>query len=200
VRKVLFAIAVTLGVVAFPALIPASATDAPPAVALTAYSVKAIQQKLLSVGFNPGPIDGIRGPKTTSAIMGFQRARGLKVDGIVGPITARALGLTAPSTGGGGGTTVGRCPQYEYLLTQAGLPVSTFSYLMYRESNCKPGVVSRTNDHGLLQINIITRAYLDARGLPWSNRYDPWTNVQMAKALYEWGCSVGNCLRPWAIR
>ena len=36
-------------------------------------------------------IDGIKGPKTTAAIKNFQQSRGLKVDGIVGPITEAAL-------------------------------------------------------------------------------------------------------------
>lgn len=60
-------------------------------------NVRAQQQALAAAGFDPGPIDGIRGRKTVAAIKAFQGARGLAVDGIVGPQTTAALG------GGGGG-------------------------------------------------------------------------------------------------
>lgn len=49
-------------------------------------------QLLLSFrGYLPGPIDGIFGPMTQSAVTSFQRDQGLAVDGIVGPITWNAL-------------------------------------------------------------------------------------------------------------
>jgi peptidoglycan hydrolase-like protein with peptidoglycan-binding domain len=32
-------------------------------------------------GFDPGPIDGIMGPKTTSALKDFQKKEGLQVTG-----------------------------------------------------------------------------------------------------------------------
>lgn len=57
-----------------------------------------VQQQLASRGFNPGAIDGVMGQRTDSAIRAFQKANGLKVDGIVGPKTLAALsGQTAQS-------------------------------------------------------------------------------------------------------
>ncbi len=52
--------------------------------------------------------DGIFGQKTHARVQEFQRSKGLAVDGIVGPMTRRALGLPAgavpvPVPGGGGG-------------------------------------------------------------------------------------------------
>lgn len=52
---------------------------------------KAVQRRLAKLGFNPGPIDGIRGKMTTNAVRRFQESRGLVSDGIVGPKTHRAL-------------------------------------------------------------------------------------------------------------
>lgn len=52
--------------------------------------VEAIQLRLNRHGI-PVEEDGIFGPKTEAAIIRFQRAKGLKVDGIVGPETWRAL-------------------------------------------------------------------------------------------------------------
>jgi len=50
-----------------------------------------IQARLHKLGFNPGPIDGIRGRQTIKAVKRFQEASGLTADGIVGPNTFRAL-------------------------------------------------------------------------------------------------------------
>jgi N-acetylmuramoyl-L-alanine amidase len=50
-----------------------------------------LQRRLTALGFDPGPIDGKRGPKTTAAIMAFQQKYGLVVDGISGPQTMTAL-------------------------------------------------------------------------------------------------------------
>ena len=50
-----------------------------------------IQRALGKAGFDPGPLDGIRGRRTIAAIRGFQAAHGLVVDGIIGPETLRRL-------------------------------------------------------------------------------------------------------------
>ncbi len=64
------------------------------------------------------------------------------------------------------------------------------------ESSLNPNAVSRTNDHGLFQINIAHRAQFEAvTGAPWSRIYDPELNTIYAKWLYDregwspWSCS-----------
>ena len=49
------------------------------------------QRRLDESGFDPGPIDGIFGQRTHSAVRNFQQSRELVVDGIIGPQTWMAL-------------------------------------------------------------------------------------------------------------
>ena len=53
--------------------------------------VQRIQHQLARKGFDPGPIDGIWGRKTERAVRQFQAAHALLADGIVGPVTSKAL-------------------------------------------------------------------------------------------------------------
>jgi LysM repeat protein len=54
--------------------------------------VAALQVALRAHGFAPGPVDGVRGPLTSTALVRFQRARGLSPDGRIDRKTRRALG------------------------------------------------------------------------------------------------------------
>ena len=54
--------------------------------------VAALQIGLRAHGFDPGPVDGVRGELTTRALLAFQRRRGIKPTGLVGRATRRALG------------------------------------------------------------------------------------------------------------
>lgn len=76
-------------------------TTAPPHVWVTydenaspvdSVDVLLIQQALQSFGYKVAA-DGVYGPKTEAAVREFQLDHHLWVDGIVGPVTARALGL-----------------------------------------------------------------------------------------------------------
>jgi hypothetical protein len=60
--------------------------------------VSGIQARLQNLGFHPGPIDGIPGPKTAAAIRDFQRKHPpLKIDGVCGPKTLARLKLAHKS-------------------------------------------------------------------------------------------------------
>lgn len=60
---------------------------------MTPGLVQRVQQALKSQGFDPGPIDGVMGPRTVRALNGFQRARGLPVDSYLNVPSVQALGL-----------------------------------------------------------------------------------------------------------
>lgn len=57
--------------------------------------VKQIQSKLKSWGYYSGNVDGIYGSKTYQAVKKFQQKNNLKVDGIAGSETLKALGINS---------------------------------------------------------------------------------------------------------
>ncbi len=56
-------------------------------------TVRQIQQKLKDEGYRVGAIDGIWGPKTSSALKEFQQAQGIEADGKLSQSTISALGM-----------------------------------------------------------------------------------------------------------
>lgn len=60
--------------------------------------VACLQQQLAARGIDPGPVDGIFGPVTRRAVVAYQRAERLYVDGVVGPQTGGRLGIWPGST------------------------------------------------------------------------------------------------------
>jgi hypothetical protein len=80
-RFAVVGVALSLGVMAL----------APEAFAASAR-VAALQVGLRAHGFDPGPIDGVRGPLTTGAVAAFQRKHGIRATSRLGPATRRALG------------------------------------------------------------------------------------------------------------
>lgn len=58
-----------------------------------------IQQKLKQLGFYKGKIDGIYGLQTERAVIDFQIRNKLRIDGIAGSQTLRALGISPPTGG-----------------------------------------------------------------------------------------------------
>ena len=50
-------------------------------------AVRDLQEALKALGHDPGPVDGVFGAKTESAVRAFQQARGITVDGVVGRVT-----------------------------------------------------------------------------------------------------------------
>ena len=53
--------------------------------------VRRVQSYLHKLGYAVGKSDGVFGNKTTAAVKAFQQKHGLKVDGVVGARTLRAM-------------------------------------------------------------------------------------------------------------
>ena len=69
------------------------------------WDVAAMQYILARRGYPPGAIDAVFGPMTDTALRNFQRAYGLRRDGLAGPQTISALRHGRASRGAPGGTT-----------------------------------------------------------------------------------------------
>src|SRR5688500_4519913 len=113
-RAITLAIAVTAATAAglTPTAQLAHATPAPVAsatfehlrVGATGPRVEQVQVALRALGYSIG-VDGRFGPVTVSRVRAFQESRDLRVDGIVGPVTWRALGLDGTAAPAAPGTT-----------------------------------------------------------------------------------------------
>jgi peptidoglycan hydrolase-like protein with peptidoglycan-binding domain len=56
--------------------------------------VKSVQQALQAKGMDPGPIDGIMGPKTAAALKAFQKDQKLTDSGTLDDQTREKLGVS----------------------------------------------------------------------------------------------------------
>ncbi len=60
----------------------------------TGATVRTIQERLADWGYYSGKVDGIFGRLTRSAVIALQKRSGLTADGIAGPATLRAIGIS----------------------------------------------------------------------------------------------------------
>ncbi len=64
--------------------------------------VKEVQAALKSKGMDPGPEDGVMGPKTQAALREFQKSNSLQATGRIDEKTASALGIDVASSSSSG--------------------------------------------------------------------------------------------------
>jgi len=102
-------------------LIPVNADAASLGQGSSGEKVKTLQSKLKKWDYYDGPVDGVYGNGTRRAVEKFQRKNGLTVDGVVGPATAKALGMSlggSSSGSSGGGSSGSSSNKNLYLLAQ----------------------------------------------------------------------------------
>ena len=71
-----------------------------PVMAQNSQTVRAAQETLKSKGFDPGPIDGIDGPRTQAATRDYQKHEGLTADGRLGSKTLDSLQINEKTASG----------------------------------------------------------------------------------------------------
>lgn len=57
------------------------------------WQIRQVQEHLKAAGFDPGPIDGILGPRTKATLRQYQAAHGLPVTGVLDEATRKWLGV-----------------------------------------------------------------------------------------------------------
>ena len=67
--------------------------------------VKEVQAALKSKGMDPGPEDGVMGPKTQAALREFQKSNSLQATGRIDEKTASALGIDVASSSSSGSSS-----------------------------------------------------------------------------------------------
>src|SRR2546430_15496273 len=96
------------------------------AAAFTTPQIPGLQVALRAHGYDPGPIDGIVGPKTAGAVRAFQRRSGIHADGLAGPRTRVRLGRLGGPLFGARTLTRGRIgwdgSLLQFLLPPPGVP------------------------------------------------------------------------------
>ena len=128
--------------------------------------VRALQRRLRAVGVDPGPVDGRFGALTEAAVRRFQSARGLVVDGIVGPRTRPALRAPVPLARGAGVGRAGGSGRVRALQRQL------------RAAGVGPGPVDGRFG---VQTEAAVRRFQHARGLAVDGIVGPHTTRRLAR-------------------
>jgi lipoprotein-anchoring transpeptidase ErfK/SrfK len=109
-------------------------------------AVRAIEDKLVSLSFWVGAVDGYYDSNLSQAVMAFQKYSGLPRDGVAGPRTAEALAKAAPvvaKTTSGNVVEVDKARQIMMMVDNGRVThtfnVSTGSGKPYRERSAKTG-------------------------------------------------------------
>lgn len=79
-----------------PATVTPTGRDIDPNNAKLMNLIRRVQLELTIRGYTPGPIDGVMGAKTRTALKKFQRNNGLNPDGLMGTETLNRLNIVVP--------------------------------------------------------------------------------------------------------
>ena len=99
VVRILILVALNLCIIGLALWAPGESVEALSQRGSRGEEVRQIQTALQNRGYDPGSVDGIYGERTEAAVRRFQADQGLAVDGIAGPDTLAALGISGSSNG-----------------------------------------------------------------------------------------------------
>ena len=99
VVRILILVALNLCIIGLALWAPGESVEALSQRGSRGEEVRQIQTALQNRGYDPGSVDGIYGERTEAAVRQFQADQGLAVDGIAGPDTLAALGVSGSSNG-----------------------------------------------------------------------------------------------------
>jgi peptidoglycan hydrolase-like protein with peptidoglycan-binding domain len=122
------------------------------------WDVSFLQYGLRSDGLDPGPVDGVFGPRTTRAVTRFQAIRDLATDGIAGPRTLRALALRLR------GPTPRSVPEWlDYWAGAYAVDRGLVRAVAWVESGFRRNLTSSTGAWGVMQIQPGTWEFVEDR-------------------------------------
>jgi peptidoglycan hydrolase-like protein with peptidoglycan-binding domain len=128
------------------------------------WDVSVLEFFLRARGFRPGAVDGHFTWRTKRAVRRYQRARHLRVDGVVGPQTLRSFGVRAvsrrPAPPVGGRRRTVRA-SLEFWAGHYGLRSSLVKALAWHESGWQPHVRSPAGAWGVMQVTSGTWSYVE---------------------------------------
>jgi peptidoglycan hydrolase-like protein with peptidoglycan-binding domain len=76
-------------------------------------TVRQVQERLASEGFNPGPVDGRLGQQTQQGLKDFQQSKGLEPSGQLDGQTIAALGIESGASAAAGASSGAAQPSPE---------------------------------------------------------------------------------------
>lgn len=153
--------------------LPPSEEDIPQA-PLSLWAQRQIWLQL--VGEDPGPVDGIVGRRTESAIRSFQKNQGLRVDGIWGPFTQAAMEKELDQLGSPVSPAIPPAPLwgYEDLLEEEGFELDEDFWTSFEDLT---GKTSKSLHKG-------TRQLENLRRLCWHQTAFTWRPYREAAGRY----------------
>ena len=140
-----------------------------------------LQNALNDVGVFFGPYTGFYGEITEDAVIEFQAARGLQIDGQAGPETLSSLGLLAGANPGGGGGTVLAPTAPTLSFDDAGASVTALQNILIENGYLAPGL--NTGYYGSLTVAAVKALQRDSGYLTVDGTFGPNTREYVANGF-----------------
>lgn len=162
-------------------------------------AIRNLQDFLRARGYDPGPTDGIHGPRTDAAIRRYQKDRNLTVDGIAGPetMTSLIIDLLLPLV-----VTQPAAPDPVALIAQA-VHETGYGLAMIRDDKANRPSWNWWNLKGTYNgcaVNTTTWEFVDGRKVVVSASFRVYPDQRAAMNDYLQLVQGVRYVRAWAVR